>query len=344
MHFADFGAEGGEFFVGGAEEGVLVVDADDGAVCGEDFDLHLVDFAELVLLRFGGTGHAGGVLVLEDVILEGDGGEDAAGAANGDAFFFLEGGVDAGGPLAFKGEASFVFVDGDDAVVADEVVAVAGEEVVGVEGVVDGGGPGGVFFVVEAALAEKGFGGVEAGVGDFDVLAVVVDEVVEAVDEGAGDGAGAEGAVFFAGMFAGEDEGDASFVDEDGVGFVDDEGVEVALDAFFGGEGAAVAKVVEAGFGGSEVGDIGLVCLAATGGVGRLGDGGDGEAEGFVDGAHPLRVAAGEIVVGGEDVDGAGFGAEGGGGDGGEGFAFAGLHFDDAVIEEGEGAPDLFGE
>lgn len=163
--------------------------------------------------------------------------------------------------------------------------------------------------------------------------------------EGAGDGASAEGAFGFPVLLAGEDERDAGFVDQDGIGFVDEDGFELALDAVFDGEGTAVAEVVKAGFGGGEIGDVGGVGSAAFGGRGGLGDGGDGEAENFVDGAHPLGVAVGEIVVGGEDVNGfAVAGEEGGGGDGGEGFAFAGLHFDDASVEEGEGAPDLFGE
>lgn len=175
MGFADILAEGVEFFAVGAEEGVGVVLADDGAVGGDDLDFHAVDFAELLALGFGGAGHAGGVGVLEDVVLEGDGGEDAAGAADGDAFLFFERGLDAGGPLALKSEAAFVFIDGNDAIVADEIVAVAGQEVVGVEGVVYGGGPGCVVFFVEAAFVEEGFGAFHAGVGEFDLIAFPVD-------------------------------------------------------------------------------------------------------------------------------------------------------------------------
>ena len=58
-----------------------------------------------------------------------------------------------------------------------------------------------------------------------------------------------------------------------------------------------------------------------------------GHAEGFVDGAHPAGVAARQIVVDGDDVDGAaGEGVEIGGEGGHEGFAFARSHLGDAAF------------
>lgn len=103
--------------------------------------------------------------------------------------------------------------------------------------------------------------------------------------------------------------------------------------------------MVEAGLGCGDVGDVGLVGdLAFVCGCLLL-DGGDGEAEGFVGRAHPFGVAAGEIVIGGEDVDALFLlGEDGGGGHGGEGFAFACLHFHDAAPEKGFGALELGGE
>lgn len=222
--------DGAEFCFLVGEECVGLIDADAGFVGGDDFDGEVVDLGELFGLGGGGAGHAAEVFVLEDVVLEGDGGEDAAGFLDGEALLFFEGGVEAGGPAALVGGAAFVFVDGDDFPVADEVIDVAGEEMVGVEGVVESGEEA-VGSVVDLLDLEELFGLGEAGVGDFDVLVAGIDLEVEAGVEGAGGGAGAAGGFGDSFVFAGEDEGDAGFIDEDGVGFVDDGGVEGALDA-----------------------------------------------------------------------------------------------------------------
>ena len=67
--------------------------------------------------------------------------------------------------------------------------------------------------------------------------------------------------------------------------------------------GHVVAQVVEAELGVRAVGDVGLVGrLLLLGGLHVLQDA-DGDAERVVDRAHPLGVAAGEVVVDGDDVD-----------------------------------------
>ena len=71
-------------------------------------------------------------------------------------------------------------------------------------------------------------------------------------------------------------------------------------------------------------------------------DDADGQPEEPVDAAHPFRVAAGEIVVDGDDVDalaGERVQVDGEGGD--ERLAFAGLHLGDRALVQHHAADEL---
>jgi hypothetical protein len=205
----------------------------------------------------------------------------------------------------------------------------------------EGFGAGLAEFDLEEGAA--GFGGV-AGVeevlhlgGEFvaecGLLAdELVDEGFEAVVLVGGDGGG-----------AGDDERGAGLVDEDGVDFIDDGEVVAALDLLVSGGGhAVVAKVIEAEFAVGAVGDVAGVLLAAEGGGLVVLEDADGEAEEFVELTHPFGVAAGEVVVDGDDMDAAaGEGVEVDGEGGDEGLAFAGGHFGDAAFVEHHAAEEL---
>ena len=115
----------------------------------------------------------------------------------------------------------------------------------------------------------------------------------------------------------------------------------VALDLLVGREGhAVVTQVVEAELRSGAVGDI-----AAVGGLTFIAghlvlDATDREAEPAVEMTHPLRVAAGEVVVDGDQLAvlaSQGVEVEGQGGN--EGLAFAGRHLGDLILVEGH-APD----
>ncbi len=142
---------------------------------------------------------------------------------------------------------------------------------------------------------------------------------------------------------AGNDEGRACFVDEDRVDLVDDGDVVAALDLFLLGRGhAVVAKVIEAELRVGAVGDVAGVLLAAFPWGHLVLDATDAESEEAVERAHPVRVAAGEVVVDRHDVD-----AEAGEGVhvdrqcGDEGFAFAGLHLGDHAAVECDATDEL---
>ena len=117
----------------------------------------------------------------------------------------------------------------------------------------------------------------------------------------------------------------------------------IALDLLFGREGhAVVAQVVEAELRSGTVGDIATVGGRAFVARHLVLDAADREAEPAVEMTHPLRVAASEVIVDGDQLTvlaGQGVEVEGQGGD--EGLAFTGRHLSDLVLVEGDAADEL---
>ena len=141
---------------------------------------------------------------------------------------------------------------------------------------------------------------------------------------------------------AGNDQRSARFVDQDGVHFVDDGELVAALDAIVQVVLHVVAQVVEAEFVVGAVGDVGGVGGAALHVVQIVDDHADGQAQHVVNGAHPFGVAAGQVVVDGDDVHAAaGERVQIGGQGGDERLAFAGLHFGDFAFVQDHAADQL---
>ena len=102
---------------------------------------------------------------------------------------------------------------------------------------------------------------------------------------------------------AGDDQRSAGFVDQDRIDLVDDGEIERLLDHVRARIFHIVAQVIEPELIVGAVGDVGAVGVAPLL-VGEVGDDHpDRHAEEAVDLAHPVGVAAGEIVVDGDDVD-----------------------------------------
>ena len=141
---------------------------------------------------------------------------------------------------------------------------------------------------------------------------------------------------------AGDDQRGARLVDQDRVDFVHDREVMPALDMLSGVEFHVVAQVVEAEFIVGAVSDVGPVALATLLVGETVDDDADAEAQPAVDPAHPLRVALGEIVVHGDDMDAASRnGIEINGQSGREGLALAGLHLGDLACVQDHAAHQL---
>ncbi len=118
--------------------------------------------------------------------------------------------------------------------------------------------------------------------------------------------------------------------------------MNVALDEVGEPELHVVPEIVEAELVVRAVGDVRAVGGVALGVAEVMLDGPDRQAEDPVDRAHPLRVALGQVIVDGDDVDALAVeGVEVGGQGRDERFPFSGLHLGDLALVEDDPADDL---
>ena len=141
---------------------------------------------------------------------------------------------------------------------------------------------------------------------------------------------------------AGDDERRARLVDEDGVHFVDDGVVETALAAILHPVFHVVAQVVKAEFVIGAVRDVGGIGGELVGRRLLRQDHAHAHAHEAVEASHPLRVAAGQVVIHRDEVHAfAGQGVEVDRQGGGEGLALARAHFGDLAAMEHHAAHEL---
>ena len=145
------------------------------------------------------------------------------------------------------------------------------------------------------------------------------------------------------GRGAGDDQRRARLVDQNRVHLVHDAEEIVALDLVLLAPGhAVVAQVVEAQLGGGAIGDVPEVHFPSQLTGHELLDAADGDAEKVIDVAHPFGVAAGEVVVGGDELGvAAGQGVEVKRERGHQGFALARGHLGDLALVQRDAADQL---
>jgi hypothetical protein len=139
-----------------------------------------------------------------------------------------------------------------------------------------------------------------------------------------------------------DDERSARFVDQDRVDLIYDRVVQLALHVVVDGELHVVAQVVEAELVVLAVGDVAAIRALLVRFALLADDHAGAEAEEAVQPAHPLRVAAREVVVHGDDVHAfalervqvASEGRD-------QRLAFAGLHLGDATAVQVDAADQL---
>ena len=148
----DLAHDGAHLFVGGAIDLVVLVETRDRLIGRNLDDDQLVDFGEFVRLGRGRAGHAGELLVETEIVLERDRGERDVFGLDGDVFLGLERLMQAFGIAAARHHASGELVDDDDLAVADDIVLVALEELVGAQRLVDVMDQGRVARLVERTL------------------------------------------------------------------------------------------------------------------------------------------------------------------------------------------------
>ena len=139
-----------------------------------------------------------------------------------------------------------------------------------------------------------------------------------------------------------DDQGRARLVDQDGVDLVDDGEVVGALHHLAPVIDQVVAQIVEAELVVGAVGNVGRVGGLALALGQAVDDDPDLKTQEAIDPAHGLGVAAGQIVVDGDDVDALAFqGVQIDRRHGDQGLAFAGPHFGDAALMQDHAARQL---
>ena len=150
MAVGDLRDDGARLLVDGAVDLVVLVGAVDRHVGGHLEHVELVDVEELVGLGGGGAGHAGQLLVQPEVVLEGDGGQRLVLGLDLDVLLGLQRLMQPVGIAPALHHAAGELVDDDDLAAFDDVVAVAQEQLVGLERLVGVVHDGDVLDVVEA--------------------------------------------------------------------------------------------------------------------------------------------------------------------------------------------------
>ena len=338
---------------------VVLIRADHRLVGGDLDDLELVDLHELGGLGEGRAGHAAELVVAAEVVLVGDRRDRLVLLLDRDALLGLDGLVEPLRPAAALEDAAGELVDDLDLVVDHLVLDAALVERLGLERldqVVDEVAVLGQEHVLDP---EELLGLLHPALGDRDRLVLLVRLVVEVGDvllrlrlEALGllarlehRGQLRELVVEVGRLLGGarDDQRRARLVDEDVVDLVDDRERVAALDLVLELDGEVVAQVVEAELRVGAVGDVGGVLGALLGGHAVVGlEDADGHAERVVDRLHPLGVAAGEVVVDGDEVDGvARERVQHHRERGGERLALAGLHLGDRAVVQDHAADQL---
>ena len=273
---------------------------------------------------------------------QGDLAEDAGLGTRLEALPRLDRRLEPVGPEPFIDHPARELVHDFNPAAADDVVHVATEEGGGVQGAVERLQERLVLRRVEAASGERGFGGRGAALRQKDVPPLGVGLVVEAGSQAADEPGHASGFPGRPLLRPGDDERDPRFVDEDGIGLVDEGGMERPMNPVPRRPGDPVAEKIEARFLGRRVRDVGGIGRPFVRAGQALPSATHAEPEAAIHGSHPGRVAAGEVIVEGQDVDAApGEGEEGGGEDRCQGFPLARRELCDTPVRHGQAGDEL---
>ena len=264
MYTPNFLNDGLFFGVFRRKQAIGRIDANHWPVRGDRLHIQLVEFLKLAPLRSGCPRHARDVRVQTHQILQRDGPEHSALRLHPHAFFGFDGIVQSGGPTAILRNAAFEFVNRFNGIVLDDVINVAPQQGVGVNGVLHGTEDGKAILVEQVPYLERLFGQADSHVGKRDVAGEVVQVEMEAALPVANEAVGLGSEVVLGRIRpAGNHQGNASFVDENGVRLVDDCRVEWTVDLLIRMQAELVAQQIEAALIGGGVGDVARVGRAA---------------------------------------------------------------------------------
>ncbi|AIJ64102.1 Uncharacterised protein [Brucella suis] len=154
MRGADIAHDGAVFFLDGAIDLIVLVDALDRQI-GRNFQhFEAVNIAEFFRFGCSRAGHARQLVVHAEIVLEGDRGQRLVFRLDGHMFLGFERLVQAFRIAPARHHAAGEFIDDDNLVIADDIVLVALEQLVGAKRVVEVMNDRDVFDVVKAFTLE----------------------------------------------------------------------------------------------------------------------------------------------------------------------------------------------
>ena len=241
----------------GLVDEVGLVAADHRLVRGDRHHAELVDLVQLGRLGLGGAGHARELVVEPEVVLQRDGGQRLVLGLDLDVLLGLDGLVHALVVAAADQHAAGELVDDQHLAVADDVVLVALEQLLGLDGVVEVADQRRVGGLVEVVDAELILDELHADLVHADRALAQVDLVVGVLLHQRRQPGELGVPVRRAVGRPGDDQRGAGLVDQDGVDLVDDREVVPALHQIGQRVRHVVAQVVEAELVVGAVGDVG---------------------------------------------------------------------------------------
>ena len=137
MTLNNIGDDGVELGILGAVNEVLLIFADHRTVRRDRDDSQTVNLLELAFLGLSGTRHAGELVVHAEVVLQGDRGESLILVLDLDVFLGLKGLVEAFVVTTASKSTTGVLVNDEDFTTDDDVVLIAVEKLLGLDGVVE---------------------------------------------------------------------------------------------------------------------------------------------------------------------------------------------------------------
>ena len=340
--FFDVVGEGGELVILVDVDEIRFVRSRDRLVRWNLDHVEPVDLVELPGLGQRGPRHAGELLVHAEVVLECDGGESLVFFLDLDALFGLDRLVQTLRVATTIEDPPGELVDDLDLAVANQVVHVALVQLLRLQGDIQLMDQIDVGEVIHVFDTKDLLDAADTVLRRHHLALRLVHLVVLVAAQPLHDAG--EVAVPLARLAhpAADDQRGAGFVDEDRVHFVDDAVGMPSLNEVFGPHRHVVAEVVESDLVVGAVRDVRGVRRTALSREHVGLDESHRHPEEPVDLAHPCRIARGEVVVDGHQVDpAAGQGVQVRGHRRDEGLALAGLHLRDHPAKKRPGSDDL---
>ncbi len=298
---------------------------------GNDHHGQAIELREFLRGRLRRSRHAAELRIQLGKMDQRNGAADQAFRLDRQPFFGLDGRLKAVGPVPVLDDPAGEFVDQLDFALAHDVIHVAGQQNLGVESLVKLTHEK---HILRQIRATQGFlGPVEPRVRQISVPSVLVRVVIHP---------GLEGTHRFRYLvWIGHDfvraarnhQRDARLVDENGIRLIHQGEMKGSVDEIPFVLAKVVAQKVEARLFCRAVGDVATIGVLPVSWGHSLLDEADAQTQEFIDGPHPLRIPAGQIIVECQHMDPvAGPRVETDGGDGRERLALAGLHLDQFAL------------